>query len=307
MIEMQRVLALDVGGAHIRMAWVDAEGVMGEEVRCRVDLSRHDACADDVIQVIADMCQDYMQQHGGVDAVTLGFPGFFSGDDGVLLSSPNMPQLKDVALADGLSAMLSCPVMAQNDALCAALGEQCFGAGKGEEHLVHITLGTGVGAGLILHQQAYAGASGMAMEFGHLMVKREADARWCGCGHRGCLEAYASVTAIQAQYAEALGDDCDAAVIYQRALDGDTLAQVLFEQAGAMLGQALAEVVKLLDVHMVTVSGGLLGAWQLLYTPLLDALNAGVMAPQRGKIQVVPSTLGDAAGILGAAALAWQA
>ena len=306
MTDMQRVLGVDVGGTHIRMAWVDAEGNMGEEERLRVELSRHDASADDVIQTLADMCLGYIQKYGAVQAVALGFPGFFLGNSGILASSPNLPKLRDVPLAEGLSQALSCPVMVQNDALCAALGEQRFGAGQGAASLIHITLGTGVGGGLVVQHQPYTGASGMAMEFGHLCVQRDANARRCGCGQQGCLEAYASVTAIRMQYEESSGDDVDAAVIYQRAKDGDAVAQALFTQAGTMLGQALAEAVKLLDIHTVTVSGGLLGAWDVLQSPLMDALEHGVIAPQRGTIRVLPSILGDAAGVLGAAALALQ-
>lgn len=302
-----RVLAADVGGTNIRAAWVDDLGNMGDERRIQADLSRDDVGEADLIRILADFFQAYLDDIPGIQAIGLGFPGFFLGDSGVLAASPNLPQLLDVALAEQLSNMLSLPVLVQNDALCAALGEQRFGAAKGEANLLHITLGTGVGGGLILHHQAYTGESGMAMEFGHLRVQTGVSARRCGCGGLGCVEAYASSTAIQAIYAELKGETLTTKVIYQRACEGDAVARRVFEEAGASLGQAIAEAVKLLDIHTLTISGGLLGAWDILHPALMQALNQHLISPLKGKVKVLPSTLNDAAGILGAAAMALAA
>jgi len=299
-----RILAADIGGTNMRAAWVDDLGNMGDERRMQADLSQDDVGEDALIDILSDFFRGYLKDYPDIQAIGLGFPGFFAGNSGVLLASPNLPHLRNVALAETLSQQLSLPVHVQNDALCAALGEQRFGAGKGCESLLHITLGTGVGGGLILHHQAYTGESGMAMEFGHLRVQTDNAARHCGCGGWGCVEAYASSTAIQAIYHDLTGEQADTKVMYQRACDGDTIAQGVFENAGAYLGQAIAEAVKLLDIHTVTVSGGLMGAWDIFYPPLIKTLNQHLIPPLKGKVKVLPSTLHDAAGILGAASLA---
>ncbi|MDQ6994128.1 MAG: ROK family protein, partial [Mariprofundaceae bacterium] len=275
----KHVLAADVGGTNIRAAWVDGLGNMGDERRIQADLSRDDVCEDDVMHILTDFLHAYLSDYPDIQAVGLGFPGFFLGDTGVLLASPNLPQLKNVALAKKLSEQLSLPVCVQNDALCAALGEHRFGAGKNTDNLLHITLGTGVGGGLILQQQAYTGESGMAMEFGHVRVQTQAAARSCGCGGLGCVEAYASSTAIQTIYAELTGETLMTKAIYQRACEGDAVARGVFERAGGYLGQAIAEAVKLLDIHTVTISGGLIGAWDILHPPLMTALNQHVISP----------------------------
>ncbi|MDQ6973814.1 MAG: ROK family protein, partial [Mariprofundaceae bacterium] len=266
--------------------------------------SRDDLCEGDVLHILTDFFHPYLRNHTNIQAIGLGFPGFFLGDTGILLASPNLPQLKNMALAKKLSERLSLPVCVQNDALCAALGEHRFGAGNHANSLLHITLGTGVGGGLILQQQAYTGESGMAMEFGHLRVQTDATARACGCGGVGCVEAYASSTAIQTIYAELMGETLMTQAIYQRACKGDAVASRVFETAGGYLGQAIAEAVKLLDIHTVTISGGLIGAWDLLYPPLIKTLNQHLIPPLNGKIHVLPSSLSDKAGMLGAAAMA---
>jgi len=191
----------------------------------------------------------------------------------------------------------------QNDALCAAIGEHRFGAGKGRPNLLHITLGTGIGGGLILNNTPYTGENGMAMEFGHLSVEYDDSARSCGCGSKGCVEAYASATAISARYFEVSGIKADSKDIYARASQGDHTAKEIIESAGRYLGMAIAEAVKLLDIHSVTISGGLSGAWPLLHPAVTSSLEANLIPPLKGKINVLRSTLDDNAGLLGAAAL----
>jgi len=303
----QRVLAADVGGTNIRAALVDTLGSMSDERRIQANLSRDDVDETQLLNVLADFFQTYLNDVPDIHAIGLGFPGFFSGDSGLLLSSPNLPQLHHVDLAAKLSSRLSLPVLVQNDALCAALGEQRFGAGKGKSNLLHITLGTGVGGGLILQNHPYSGETGMAMEFGHLHVQTGQHARHCACGGQGCVEAYASSTSMQAMYEERTHENLTSHAIYERACDGDDVAKAVLEEAGTRLGQAIAEAVKLLDVHTVTISGGVLGAWDAWQPSLMTSLNHHLIPPLKGKIQVLPSILKDASGILGAAAMAWAA
>ncbi|TLS76355.1 ROK family protein [Mariprofundus erugo] len=296
---MSRVLAADIGGTNIRAAVIDANGSLLDEVRVDAQLSNPALSADEIIHIIADLLQPMIT--ADITAVGLGFPGFFRGSDGVLAASPNLPNIRELPLAESLSRRLGIRVAAQNDALCAAIGEHRFGAGKGARNLLHITLGTGVGGGLILSDQPWTGEYGMAMEFGHVRV---ADERACGCGLHGCLEAWASATAVSRIYAEQTGCIKSAGDIYSAACSGDSVAEALLRQTGEYLGAAIAEAVKLLDVHTITISGGLSGAWSLLYPPLMARMNSRLIPPLRDTIHVYQTSLGDQAGLLGAAYIA---
>jgi len=300
---MSTILAADVGGTNIRAALVSANGEIAHQMRSQAALGDKNISQDKLISRLSDFFGNIIQNNS-ITAVGIGFPGFFLGSSGVLVSSPNLPQLHGVELAKKLSAALAVPVHIQNDALCAAIGEQRFGAGKGTANLLHITLGTGIGGGLVLNQIPYTGENGMAMEFGHLTVQHDETARICGCGGLGCVEAYASATAITTRYAESAGEKIDAKSIYQRARNGDDQAVKLIESAGRYLGIALAQAIKLLDIHTVTISGGLTGSWSLLHPAIVLAMNANLIPPLKGKINVLKSTLDDNAGLLGAAVIA---
>lgn len=298
------VVAADVGGTNIRAAVIDSDGNIRKEERFQACLSDADVSEHDVINALEGALSGLIGDEKNITAIGIGFPGFFRGDSGILASSPNIPALRDFALAEAMSKRMNLPVSVQNDGLCAAIGEHRFGVGEERSNLLHITLGTGIGCGLILNNQPYAGEGGMAMEFGHLRVETGDRARLCGCGNIGCVEAYASATAVSSRYAEQSGQNKDAASIYELACRGDKAAINVFEEAGTYLGLAIAEAIKLLDIHLVSISGGLSGAWPLLHAPLISALEANLISPQRGKVIVRRSSLDDNAGLLGAAVIA---
>ncbi|MDX8398579.1 MAG: ROK family protein [Mariprofundaceae bacterium] len=301
------VLAADIGGTNIRAAIVNQQGQVLHEQRTQANLSQPDMTEGDVIEILTHFFKPMIEKTPSIQALGLGFPGFFIGDSGILDSSPNLPQLQQFKLSESLGKTLCLAVSAQNDALCAAIGEQCFGAAKAIPNLLHITLGTGVGAGLILKHKPYTGEGGMAMEFGHLCVDYKQDARRCGCHNFGCIEAYASASAVMAQYTKESGKKLNTQEIYQLACQADSLAISCLDDAGHHLGLAIAEAIKLLDIHTVTISGGLTGAWKYLYPAIMQSMNQRLIQPLRGKIKVLPSSLNDHAGILGAAHLAFQA
>jgi len=303
MITTPYILAADIGGTNIRAALVAADGSIAEEQRTQIDLGDRNMTESQLVDKLTNCFAEIIKAHPQIKAIGAGFPGFFLGGPGVLKTSPNLPKLKNAALASQLSNHLGISVTLQNDALCAAMGEARFGAGKGADNLLHITLGTGVGGGLVLNQKAYTGEFGMAMEFGHLRVVRGDGARQCGCGGKGCVEAYASATAVALRYAEATGHYTDAKGVFERAEIGDQDATRILISAGAYLGESIAEAIKLLDVHTVTISGGLIGAWSLLHPAIMASLEANLIPPLKGTIRVLPSTLRDNAGLLGAAAL----
>ena len=291
---------MDICGTHMRAALVDATGALVAQHRQRSELSqlRGDVAAT-VIERLVAAASPLLAE---ADAVGIGFPGFMT--HGVVAGAPNIPQMEGMALQQLLSERMGLPVRLENDAACAALGEWRFGAGKGAPSLLHLTLGTGIGGGLVRDGELFGGDCGMALEFGHLRIDSATDARRCGCGNRGCVEAYASATAVGMIYSERTGGVArDAAEVGALAAQGDALAQQLWEETGSALGIAIAQAVKLLDLRTVTISGGMLGSWRWFQSAMMAAIDRHVIAPQRGKIKVLPSALNDSAGLLGAAAL----
>ncbi|HKJ83515.1 MAG TPA: ROK family protein [Mariprofundaceae bacterium] len=303
------VLALDVGGTNLRLAVVDEAGKIHARHAIQASLSTladgipSEAAQAEMLETLTDAIRRMIDGHPDVRAVGIGFPGFFRGNSGTLITSPNLPYLHDLSLARTLSERLRLPVVAQNDGLAAALGEFRFGTGRGAESLIHLTLGTGIGGGLILNGVPYAGEGGMAMEIGHLRVVP--NGRLCGCGAKGCLEAYASARAVAARYREEHGGDVeDAATVQRLARQGDVTATRLLHEAGDYLGRAVAETAKLLDVHHVSISGGMTAAWEELLPPMRTAVEREVIPPLRGMVEICRSGLADDAGLLGAASLA---
>ncbi len=300
------VLAVDVGGTNIRAAIINASGTILDEKRIQADLSQQDISEHEILSILSQFLLDILQTSEAIQAIGIGFPGFFMQDSGVIAASPNLPKLIHFPLAEKLTHMLGIPVKAQNDALCAAIGEHRFGAGQGKSSLLHITLGTGIGGGLILNHTPYTGETGMAMEFGHICVDYHPNARRCGCGNDGCVEAYASATSIADRYAEKTHIHCNTQEIFQSAMDGEIHAIEILAESGTYLGKAIAEAIKLLDIHTVTISGGVVGAWQFLYPHMLTSLNQHLIPPLKEHIHILPSSLGDHAGILGAASIAFE-
>lgn len=304
---MNYVLAADVGGTNMRLAIIDSAGNILSSERVELNLAKKNITQEELISELITPLKNRLCTYPETTAIGIGFPGFFEGDSGLLITSPNLPQLSHVNISEQLSQPLKCPVYVQNDALCATLGEHQFGAGKNASHLLHVTLGTGVGAGLILCNQPYFGANGMSMELGHLRIDYHNDARLCGCGNIGCLEAYASASAVTAQYNGKNNMQLNADEIFRRANNGDKTALHILQNAGSALGKGLAEAINLLDIHQITIGGGLTGAWPILHPALMEQLNLQLISPHKNKVSVCCSTLDDCAGLLGAASLALSA
>ena len=310
-------IAADVGGTNIRVAALLENGVIQREYRVQATLSRHmeDSSKRAVSYVVSVLTQtlqrmiDEVKPEYAISGIGIGFPGFFNAYGSTLLASPNLPQIKHVALAQMLSEQLHLPVMMQNDALCAAMGEHRFGAAKGSSHLLHVTLGTGVGGGIIICHRPYVGETGMAMELGHVRTGDGHNRVVCGCGGRGCLETYASAMGVLHSYQHQYNGKAmlaDSEAVYQAACAGDMAAIDAFSLAGRHLGLALAHAVSLLDIRTITISGGMLGAWDFYYPSLWETLQKHTIPLVHDEIRVLRSTLADHAGVLGGAALVWQ-
>jgi len=291
-------IGVDVGGTNLRFAVVNRDGSLLARVSEPTDAAS--GCAPFLARLLAilDRLKGEAEEGGGrIAAVGIGVPGLIS-NEGVVRSCVNFASLQGLNLAQAVSCGIGVPVLALNDANACAIGEQRFGAGRGYRSSLMLTIGTGVGAGLILDGRLWTGVDGVAGEFGHITV--EPNGRLCGCGNRGCVEQYASATAISAQRG-------GAAAVALRARQGDAEAAALFEQAGSYLGIAAAGVVNLLNLEAIILGGGVAESFELLATPMRREMLARSFAIPGARVRVLKGELGDDAGVLGAAAIAFDA
>lgn len=308
----RKTIGIDVGGTNLRLGVFEGHQLI-EELRFEANFSAicHAHPADEawqkILTVMAESIDSVIKQYPTIQTVGIGFPGFIEPITNNIESSPNLPGLKDVNLSNDLTVVLNetmglqCKVVVANDANAAAFGEYCL-AGKPAGGLIYSGLGTGVGGGLILNGKPYAGQHGCAMEIGHIIV--QPNGRACGCGNQGCMEQYASASAVKNSYFEATQKQHSAAEIATFAAAGDEHAIAAYDVAAQSLAQALASIIKVIDVNNIIIGGGMAGAWHLMEAPFNARLNQDLMPVLRGKVNVTTSNAHDVAGMLGAAMLA---
>ncbi|HMJ10825.1 MAG TPA: ROK family protein [Polyangiaceae bacterium] len=216
---------------------------------------------------------------------------------------PNVPGFEGVPIASELSARVRCPVVVENDATAAALGELLHGHGQRFPSFVLFTLGTGVGGGVVIDGRVRRGQYGFAGELGHIMLDRSADAWLCNCGLRGCLEAYAGTKALLRRYSELGGVASEVRDIALAARRGERTGLEPFEMMGRALGQAVAGIQNLLDLDAIVFSGGISASFDLIEPSLRQALQERAFAPPLATIPLLVSELSDKAGVIGAAHL----
>jgi len=303
------ILAIDIGGTNMRGAIVDHQGCL-HRLDCQpsgfaklpvTDLTTSNQI---ITNRICSFIDSLIGKQTVIRKIGIGFPGFIHGHNGVIIASPNIPSLLNYPLAGTLSRLSGYQVTVHNDGLCAAVGEYHFGIGTriDSDSLLHSTLGTGIGGGLILGGKPYSGESGMALEFGHIKVEYPGQA--CGCGSSGCLETRASATAVVRDYKQRCGHIRTAEQIFQLATDSDKTAREVIAQAGWFLGIGIAQTACILDVGHYSIGGGLANAWSLLEPAIHAALAEKLFAAQCSQIHIHKSLCMDEAGILGAALLA---
>jgi glucokinase len=330
-------IGVDLGGTNLRIAAVDEQGRLME----KVTLGTKTMLGRD--HVLNDMCEairhasDKFKSSGNLLGVGIGVPGIIDMQTGMVRESPNLPGWSDYPVRDEIEKRLGAPVILENDANVAAFGEKWLGVGRQVGDMAMLTLGTGVGGGIVLDGKIWHGMTGMAGEFGHMTVDPEGQP--CGCGNRGCLEQYASATAIvrMAREAIAAGDapgltkaaisdlELSAKEIYNLAIRGDEQAVWIFRKVGRALGIALAAMVNGLNLQMYVIGGGVCSAWDAfsptifeelrqrstVYAatgpadPLRMSLNASgqVEAGGERKTIITRALLGSDAGLFGAARL----
>jgi glucokinase len=313
---MATVIGIDVGGTNLRLGVVDYDEAVPdvqprliEEKRFHTDFSNFckthapNEAWQAILKAMASAIDSMKVKFPNISAIGIGFPGFIDPNTQKISQSPNLPGLSNVDLSSDLSQLIDMPVITENDALAAAYGEYATRA-KQIKNLIYLGLGTGVGGGLILNGQPFQGQHGVAMEVGHITV--QPNGRLCGCGNHGCMEQYASASGVTFSYFETAGRHCDTQKIANLAHQGDLNAIAAYQLAGKSLAQALAHILKVIDVSDVIIGGGMSAGWPLMQHAFKQQLDEDLVPALRGKVNVSISTMGDQAGVIGAAMLAQQ-
>ncbi len=299
------VIGIDIGGTNLRCALVrdDAKILSRSRVATAADW---DGFLRQLISGITALCTEAEVAGYRVGAVGVGMPGLID-PTGEIFSSVNLPHCEGKNLAAEIGRASGLPVIVANDANAAAYGEFRFGAGRSFPSFLLITIGTGIGGGILLDGKLWAGDDGFAGEFGHITV--EPEGRPCPCGNRGCVEQYASSTAIVAAAREANcwpADQISTEWLANAATGGDRRAAALFGGAGRALGIAAAAVVNLLNPGAIIIGGGVAESLGLIVPSMLEEMQRRAFRPAMKRITVLKAEMGDDAGILGAAALAFS-
>lgn len=308
------VLAADLGGTNLRMAAIDAGGsILYRTKRATPRAERAEEIVRAIVQS-AEECRQAIQKKGIPKLVAVAIPAIVSVERGIVLEAPNLSSLNGVLISDVLENQLSLPCILENDANAAASGENWLGASKGYKNSIMVTLGTGVGGGIIIEGKILRGADGTAGEIGHLCVEPFGAA--CGCGSRGCLEQYASATAVvrltrelgkQYPKSNLLGKNHLTSLdIYEAGQLGDDLAVEAFRQQGFYLGVALAGLINLLNPEVIVIGGGASAGWKLFMPHVIEQIRQRAYREPARRAQIVPALCGDDAGMLGAAKLAFD-
>jgi glucokinase len=298
-------IGVDLGGTNLRAAAVDRTGSILAKITANTQLS---AGRDAIVNDIATAIQGVKLQvkHGQLAGVGIGIPGYIDIATGVVLGSANLPDFTGFAFRDAVQRQIGIPIILENDANAAALGEQWIGAGRGVKDLVLLTLGTGIGGGIIVDGKILHGFLGMAGELGHMTVIP--DGNPCGCGNYGCLERHASATAVVGMgRALGLGDQgLTAEEVYQMAVAGNERAKAVFESMGRALGMALANLVNIFNFPLFLLSGGMLPAWDVFAPAMFEQVRKRSFSFVKTNTKIEKATLGNLAGLIGAAYLPFQ-
>jgi glucokinase len=303
------LIGVDLGGTQLRVAVADDRGRLKTVVRHPTQAARG---RRHVIDRVVASVKEALQQDGssprGVRALGIGLPGPVDPAAGLVISPANLPGFRNVPLNKILTRATGIPSFLHHDAHLAALGEHQRGAARGASELVYVTVSTGIGAGLILRGELYAGAHGIAGEVGHIVVQR--DGPLCTCGNRGCVEAIASGTGIARAAREQAtvtpgsvlhGLESQAAEDVARAARaGDALAKAILENAGTHLGIAIGTLVNLFNPQLIVLGGSVLKAGAPLLAPMRRSMNASSWKASRRGLRIVRPALGDDVGLIGA-------
>ena len=312
------VIGLDLGGTNSVFGIIDREGKVLTTTSIKTQgFPNVETYVEDAVKAVMQI----VEQVGGIEkihAMGIGAPGgnYYHG---TIEQAANLEWAKGIVpLADMFASRLGIPVAITNDANAAAMGEMIYGEAVGMKNFVELTLGTGVGSGIVANGQLIYGCDGFAGELGHMVV--EPEGRPCGCGRKGCLETYCSATGVVRTTVAMLEESTDATSlrdipreeltsydVYKAAMTGDAMAQEVFRQTGRRIGVACANIATFLSPEAFIFFGGLAQAGDLLFRPMEEAYNENVLSLYKGKAKFLKSGLdGAKAAVLGASAIAWE-
>jgi glucokinase len=318
-MEKPYAVGIDIGGTNTVFGIVDANGSILASGSIKTGAyEKAETYVDEVCKHLLPL----IEANGGVEKIKgigVGAPNgnYYTGN---IEFAPNLPWKGVVPLAALFEERTGIPTALTNDANAAAIGEMTYGAARGMKDFIMITLGTGVGSGIIINGQMVYGHDGFAGELGHVIVRRE-NGRLCGCGRKGCLETYCSATGVTRTAREFLENRTDDSLlraipadqitskdVYDAAVKGDKLAQDIFDFTGTILGEALADFIAFSSPEAIVLFGGLAKSGDYIFKPIQKAIDDNVLPIYKGKAKLLLSELKDAdAAVLGASALGWEA
>lgn len=299
-------IGVDLGGTNLRAAAIDKSGKMLEKIAGSTDLVEgRDAVISDMVDAINKL--KVKCGSARLAGVGIGVPGFILMEKGIILNSNNLPEFDNYPVRDDIEKRLGTPVILENDANAAALGEKWMGAGKQDTDLVLLTLGTGIGGGIIAGGRVLHGFLGMAGELGHMTVIPNGNP--CGCGNYGCLEKHASATAIvnMARMLSLGDDDITAEDVYKLSVSGNEKARMIFHTVGTTLGIALGNLINIFNFPLYLLSGGVLAGWDQFAPAMMAEVEKRSFTFRAAKTRIEKAILGSQAGLFGAAYLPFQA
>ena len=317
-MEKPYVIGIDIGGTNTVFGVVDARGTILYNGSIKTGTYED---VNDYITILAKGLKEVIEQAGGpgkIKGIGVGAPNgnFFSG---CIEFAPNLPWKGKIRLAQLISEnTYNIPVTLTNDANAAAIGEMTYGAARGMKDFIEITLGTGLGSGIVVGGSLVYGHDGFAGELGHVIIRR--GGRMCGCGRKGCLEAYCSATGLARTAREILTNSTEPSLlreldpenitskdVYEAAVKGDKLALEIFEYTGNILGEALADFVAFSTPEAIVLFGGLTKSGDLILNPVKRSMEDNMLKVFQGKTKLLVSQLKESdAAVLGASALGWE-
>jgi len=313
---MKTAIGLDIGGTFTKIVIAREDGSIVARGKVSTPSSPEEessSAGDILIENLRKFLDDTSST--GYCGIGIGVAGLIDRKDGRVLESPNISSINGLAIRDLFEKEFSLPVVIENDANMYAYGEKWVGAGREFNNFVLLTLGTGLGGGLIYNGELYEGP----VEVGHMVI--EPKGRFCPCGSHGCLESYASgralvervVKAIEKGTKTSLSKCCDGNFyritpehVYQAALDGDNLARDVFREAGQYLGIGIANLINIFNVEAVIIGGGLIGAWDLFIDEVIKEVKRTAFDPLIENVKIIKSALIKDAGAVGAAGLLFR-
>ena len=307
-------IGIDVGGTNVKIALVDANGniAYSNTVPTHAEMGLN-YTIENIKQAIRDLITESHVEN--LEGIGFDFPGQIDYKNGIVKLAPNIPGWVDIPIAKIIEEEFHVPVKIDNDVHCAALGELKYGAGQGCENFICMTVGTGIGSGIVLEGKLVRGATNVAGELGHIKLSMH-DGELCGCGDYGCLEAYASGPSIvkmaqdyimggkSTKYKElAAGGDITPYIVSEAAKQGDPVAQRIFTKTGEYIGFGLVSVINLLNPEKIIIGGGVAGAGDILFDPIRKVIKERAMKVAGSAVEIVPAKLGNNAGVIGASLL----